>query len=352
MMKAQPHKPFTILMADDDETRLTTLEKILEAEGRIFIKATTGHKALEMAETQRPSLILIGSGLSGTAHSMRALTGDTPIVLIDAAGDVMENVPDNCIVQPLEATTLKASVHLLERLHFCQEERRLSQEEKDRSNRLMERFMYVVAHDLKSPLSGAISMLLLMNEDERIVKEADLKEYMGIAVAATSRLSDMITAILDYTVRSEALQSLEVVNVSELVSQIARHLFPPAHIRILIGNDLPILETNRLKLEQVFQNLMANAIKYNDKKKGEISVGGEDRGDHYAFYVKDNGPGITSRDNNRIFKLFETLDQKGTEKGTGIGLNIMKLLVEEQGGKVWVESVPGEGSTFYFQWFK
>jgi two-component system sensor histidine kinase/response regulator len=211
--------------------------------------------------------------------------------------------------------------------------------------------MYVVAHDLKSPLSGAIGLLAIINDDERIQSAPDLKEYMQIVLGATNHLTEMITSMLDYTRQSEMEQTIEDVDVHELIGQLSRLLFPPAHIHIETVDKLPVLETNKLKLQQVFQNLISNAIKYNDKKEGLITIGGKPTGESFfEFYVKDNGPGVAKRDTDRIFKLFERLDTDGKEEGTGIGLNIFKLLVEEQGGKVWVESQPGEGSTFYFLW--
>jgi signal transduction histidine kinase len=100
---------------------------------------------------------------------------------------------------------------------------------------------------------------------------------------------------------------------------------------------------------------MSNAIKYSDKKDGLIQVGHADEGDRYRFYIKDNGPGISASDQDKIFKLFQTTENKSNSESdgsTGVGLNIVKLTIEEQGGKIWVDSVPGEGSCFNFTWMK
>ncbi len=115
--------------------------------------------------------------------------------------------------------------------------------------------------------------------------------------------------------------------------------------------EFPTITTTRLKLVQVFQNLVANAIKHNDKEKVEIHIGAmpSEKEGYVQFYVQDNGPGVAQRDTDRIFRLFERGD---SATGTGIGLNIFKMLVEEQGGKVWVESNPGIGSKFFFEWSK
>lgn len=110
---------------------------------------------------------------------------------------------------------------------------------------------------------------------------------------------------------------------------------------------------NEAKLQQVFQNLMSNAVKYNDKPEGLIEIGHHEDGTFYRFYVKDNGPGIKDGDKERIFELFAVTDNEAHgESSTGIGLNLLKTLVEEQGGRIWVENNEGDGATFFFTWKK
>ena len=163
----------------------------------------------------------------------------------------------------------------------------------------------------------------------------------------------MINSILDYSRKSLAQQTTEDVDVYELVQQIAYLLFPPQNITINISPDLPVIKTQRIKLQQVFQNLLSNAIKFNDKSQGIIDVNVKNKDDHYEFSVKDNGPGISSEDREIIFKLFQTSNAKvKNETSTGVGLFIIKMTVEEQGGNIHVESEEGKGSTFYFQWKK
>lgn len=191
---------------------------------------------------------------------------------------------------------------------------------------------------------------MLIKEDEKIQQDASLLAYTDVAINATDMLSDMITAILDYSREHQLQHKEEEVDVYEMLVRQAALLFPPSHIHIDIQENLPVIYTNRQKLQQVFQNLLGNAIKYNDKEKGLITVGSKRTGDFYEFFVKDNGPGIEEKDNERIFRLFEKVDNEDKVKGTGVGLNILKLLVETQGGKVWVKSERREGSCFYFQW--
>jgi len=253
--------------------------------------------------------------------------------------------------KPLDINLTRAKVDVFEKLYFYQRELRQALKDKDQINGQLERFMHVVAHDLKSPLSGISGLLLLMKEEQEIQESPFLLEYTNLAIDATSKLADMITAILDYSLEHQLQQKEEDVDVRELMEEQVKMLFLPSkpNVQIRIGDCLPVIHTSRQKLQQIFQNLLSNAIKYNDKAKTEIEVSCKEDGDFYTFCVKDNGPGIEDKDNERIFRLFEKVDA-ANDKGTGVGLNILKLLVETQGGKVWVESVLGEGSCFYFQW--
>ncbi|RYE23324.1 MAG: hybrid sensor histidine kinase/response regulator, partial [Sphingobacteriales bacterium] len=253
--------------------------------------------------------------------------------------------------KPLDINITKAKVNVFEQLYFYQLNLKNTSAELTRINKQLEQFVYIVAHDLKSPLSGIMGMLSIMNEEKEISDNGKLKEYIDLLFMAANHLSEMITSILDYSKRSIDEQEIEDVDTHELVDQISHLLFPPNHIAINIKGNLPSLKTKKLKLQQVFQNLLSNAIKYNDKEHGQIEIGYEPRDDFFEFYIKDNGPGIAIADEERIFKLFQTTDNKSsTDSSTGVGLNILKMLVEEQGGRIWVKSEPGNGSTFYFTW--
>ena len=364
-MKQRKPKTFTILLVDDKPENLVSLEHMLEDDNREILTATSGNEALKivlrhsdigliMLDVQMPDM----DGYE-VARLLQAnpKTKDISIIFVTAINKeeqyVMRGFEQGAVdylSKPLDINVTRAKVTVFEKLYRYQYELKEAMVEKEKVNKQLERFMYVVAHDLKSPLSGAIGLLALINEDERIQSAPDLSEYMKIVLGATNHLTEMITSMLEYTRQSDMEQTIEDVDVHELITQLSRLLIPPAHNSIDTAGTIPVLETNKLKLQQVFQNLISNAIKYNDKKEGIITIGGEDKGEFYEFYVKDNGPGVAKRDTDRIFRLFERLDNEGKEEGTGIGLNIFKLLVEEQGGKVWVDSLPGEGSTFYFLW--
>jgi signal transduction histidine kinase len=133
-----------------------------------------------------------------------------------------------------------------------------------------------------------------------------------------------------------------------LLEEVIDLLHPPPHLRVTIETALPTVRAERTRLAQVFQNLLSNAIKYLDKPEGEIRIVCADEGESWRFSVADNGPGIEPRHHERVFLLFQTLQSRDRVESTGVGLALVKKIVELYGGRVWVESAPGRGSTFFF----
>ena len=361
-------RKFTILLVDDREENLVSLEHILEDENRVLLKARSGHDALKMVMSgEQIGLIMLdvqmpgmdGFEVAGLLQSNER-TKNISIIFVTAISKEdqyilkgFEHGAVDYLQKPLDVNVTRAKVKVFEQLYFYQQDLKSTIEQKEKINKQLERFMFVVAHDLKSPLSGVVSLLNIMKEDDRIATSEQLKEYMVLMIDASTHLTGMIGSILEYSRKNDSDASVEIVDVHELVMQISHLLFPPRHIHIRIEGTLPTIHTQKLKLQQVFQNLLTNAIKYNDKEQGEISVGFEDDGDFYRFYVQDNGQGIAERDREFIFKLFAVGDGVSQrDSSTGVGLNILKVLVEEQGGKTSVDSQQGKGSTFYFQWRK
>lgn len=365
---AAQQREFKILLVDDREENLISLENILETDNRVFLKAMSGNDALKMAlKNDDIGLIMLDVQMPEmdgfeVAKLLKSnpRTRDISIIFVTAINKeeqyVMKGFERGAVDylhKPLDVNVTRAKVNVFMQLYFYQSDLRRTIEQKNKINKQLERFMYVVAHDLKSPISGMAGLLSIMKEDERITGSEELADYLKLMIDASMHLAGMIDSILEYSVQSDVEQSVEQVDSHELVQQIAHLLFPPANIKIAIDGQLPTFPTKKFKLQQVFQNLMSNAIKYIDKPEGHINIGVMDNGEFYKFYVRDNGPGIAENDTQRIFKLFETTKNSSSrDTSTGIGLNIMKMLVEEQGGKITVESVLGQGSSFYFQWSK
>jgi PAS domain S-box-containing protein len=216
------------------------------------------------------------------------------------------------------------------------------------ANRELDEFAYIVSHDLKAPLRAIASLADWILTDHADRLDSAGREKMGLLISKVKQLHGLIDAVLQYSRTLRSKEEAVEVNIGEIVRQTVEMLSPPPHMRVSIQEDLPMIRCERTRIRQVFQNLIGNAIKFADKPEGLIEVSCASEGNHWRFGVTDNGPGIEARHFSRIFQPFQTLHTRDEERGFGIGLALVKKIVEMYGGTVWVESVPGAGSTFYF----
>ena len=161
-------------------------------------------------------------------------------------------------------------------------------------------------------------------------------------------MDGLIDGILQYSRVGRLKETRVAVDLNALVREVIDLLQPPEHIAVHIDNTLPTVVAERTRLQQLFQNLLGNAIKYLDKPRGEIHIGCTAENGAWRFHVSDNGPGIEARHFDRIFQLFQTLTPRDRVESTGVGLALVKKIVEMYGGRIWVESTVGQGSTFHF----
>ena len=217
-----------------------------------------------------------------------------------------------------------------------------------RANEELGNFAYVVSHDLKAPLRaiGALADWLATDYADRFDDEG--REHMRLLISRVHRMGKLIDGILEYSRVGRDGGTLRDVDLNAAVAEVVDLLAPPPAFVITVAPGLPTLRTEPTRIRQVFHNLISNAIKYMDKPAGRIAVGCADDGDCWRFSVADNGPGIERRHFERIFQLFQTLAPRDRVESTGVGLALVRKSVGLLGGRVWLESVPGEGTTFHF----
>ena len=215
-------------------------------------------------------------------------------------------------------------------------------------NRELNSFAYVVSHDLKAPLRAIDSLAKWLAADYEDKFDDEGRMQLNLLLGRVKRMHDLIDGILQYSRAGRAVEEDADADLGAVVPAVVDALAPPDHVSIAVDGRLPVVRASRVKLEQVFQNLLSNAIKYTDKPRGQIRVGCCEEGRWWKFAVSDNGPGIEAKDRERVFQLFQTLKPRDQSDSTGVGLAVVKKIVETYGGRVWVESEVGEGSTFYF----
>lgn len=222
-------------------------------------------------------------------------------------------------------------------------------EKLERTNQDLTDFAYIVSHDLKAPLRGIGSIADWLSTDYADLLDEDGQELLDLMQRRVSRLQDFIEGILRYSRVGRFEEQWENVDLNPLISEIVTSLSPPTHIQIKVDNQLPVVYGGRVRLEQLFQNLISNAIKFMDKPNGEIVISSSRQNGHWAFQVADNGPGIEEHHFGKIFQIFQTLTPRDDFESTGIGLTLVKKIIEIHDGSIEVESTPGSGATFKFK---
>lgn len=220
--------------------------------------------------------------------------------------------------------------------------------ELESANEELRNFAYVVSHDLKAPLRAISSLADWVVTDYADKLDDEGKEHMRLLLSRVRRMDGLIDGILQYSRVGRVKEAGVAVDLDQLVHEVIDLLSPPPNITITIDNLLPTVVAERTRLQQVFQNLLSNAIKYMDKAEGNIRIGCVAAGNKWKLSVSDNGPGIEERYFEKIFQLFQTLAPRDRVESTGVGLALVKKIVEMYGGEIWVESKVGEGSTFFF----
>jgi signal transduction histidine kinase len=221
-----------------------------------------------------------------------------------------------------------------------------------RKNAELDQFAHIASHDMKAPLRGIDNVITWIEEDHDNELSPKVQEYMGIIKGRVRRAENLIAGILSYARVGKDVRDTELVSVKALVEEVIENIDGNNKIEFEVSETLPVFQTERLTLFQVFSNLISNAIKYHDKANGKVSVYHEDHGDHFTFFVKDDGPGIASHYHEKIFQIFQTLQDRDSFESTGVGLAIVKKILDENNEQIHIQSEPGKGSVFSFTWSK
>lgn len=216
------------------------------------------------------------------------------------------------------------------------------------SNEALDRFAYSTSHDLKAPLRGITNLAGWIEEDLGDSAPDDVKKNLALLAGRAKRLELLIDGILAYSRagRVDQAQSIETVDAHQLVEEIRELLAPPANVKVAIEGRLPTLTISRAPLQQILMNLVQNAIKHGCANGGTVSIAGYETTDSYRFTVQDDGPGIDPIYHERVFGIFQTLQPRDRVEGAGIGLAIVKKLVETRGGTISLTSAVGNGARF------
>lgn len=221
-----------------------------------------------------------------------------------------------------------------------------------RSNKDLNEFAYVASHDLKAPLRGIMQLASWIEEDITDIASEETKGHLGLLQSRTARLEKLLDDLLTYSRVGNHLGDIEEVDTQKMVQLLFQLLDPPAEFSLQISDDLPVFKTLAVPLEIIFRNLIGNAIKHHDKPNGVITVAMVEYEDIYEFSVTNDGPAIAERHHQKIFEMFKTLRPRDEVEGSGMGLSIIKKMLDCHGQKIRIISEGDRGVTFSFTWPK
>ena len=355
-----------ILIVDDRPENLLSLESLLESDNRNLLKASSGSEALKIAfETQLALIILDVQMPEMDGFEVARLlkenprTKDIAIIFVTALSEnekyTLQGYEEGAVDylhKPLIPSIVKAKVCVYENLYKQSFELKESNQKLKEINKQLDEFVYIVSHDLKAPLRGLSSISSFLEDELGNDMKPEVAELLGLIKKRTAWMQNLISSILHYSRMSNSCAVKEDINLNELINNIIEMVDPPENFKFEVADNMPVLYAEKIKIHEVFQNLISNGIKYNNKENGLIRIGFFEYPDHYDFYVQDNGQGIKPEHFERIFGIFQTLSPKENTDSTGIGLTIVKKIVEQHGGKVTLSSEYGEGTKFTFTWKK
>jgi two-component system, sensor histidine kinase and response regulator len=367
----------SVLVVDDKPDNLRLLSAILTDRGYEVRQALSGQMALTAARTRPPDLVLLDikmPDLNGYEVCKQLKTDERtrhiPVIFLSA----LDRSPDKVkgfsaggadyITKPFQESEVVVRVeHQLEiaelQARLQRQNAQLQQEIRDRiateqellrSNEDLEQFAHAVSHDLQQPLQSILGFGKILLLKYPYLLETDVCNYLSRIVQAGERMQLLIEDLLAYS-QVDVSRSIEVVDCDRILAEAIENLQAAisqtqAHITI---QPLPTLKGKPIQLIQVFQNLIGNALKFTHLGVSpEIQISAQVRESEWVFKVSDNGIGIDPRHHKLLFQLFQRLHPSERYPGTGIGLATCKKIVESHGGRIWVESQPGKGTTFFF----
>ncbi len=375
-----PAASCVVLIVDDSEVDRSTYRHYLESANNLsysILDCESAADALEICDRDCPDVILLDyllpdtngleflqdlTGRLGTLPPVIMLTGQGSETVAATAikygainylikGQLTPQQLANSVAEALTEHQIQLNLERQYQQAIASQQAELIAELQHR-NQDLDDFAYIASHDLQAPLRGISNLAewLVIDLGSQIPIES--QQQLQLIQSRVLQMNTLVNGLLQYArVGRENIDAVPI-NISQLLAEVVGFLMPPPAFQVKFSANLPTIGTQALLLRQVFANLIGNAIKYHHRPDGQVQILLAEQQSCWQFTVADDGPGIAPENHQKIFGIFQTLIGQDDQKGTGIGLTIVKKIVEDRGGSIWVESAIGQGSAFSFTWPK
>lgn len=332
-----------------DELEFIDTKMLLKGEVLFFINLKkhkfTSTLFKKIIDTGLNSLIIIPLITENQLIGILTLLSDTSDIFTDENIQISKEIANQLAILLYQNKLKQEIIEYTENLEEKIKERT---EQLEFSNRELRDFAQIVSHDLKAPLRAISQLSYWISKDYSDKIDAAGQEQLSMLIGRVKRLDNLIEGVLQYSRAGKAREKEIIIDLNTLVQDVIISLNPAENINIKVDTVLPKILGDPTRFSQVFQNLIENAIKFNDKPSVTINIGCINKIDIWEFYITDNGPGIEEKYFDRIFQIFQRLESRDNHEGTGVGLTLVKRIIQIYNGTIWITSEINKGTTFHF----
>lgn len=364
------HRP-KVLLVDDEPENLVALEAILDGADRELHRALSAEEALRLMDANDYAAVLLdvempemdGFEMAEVARASERLR-HVPILFVNDLSRERHHLERGYAVgaadylfKPLDPMMVSSKVDVFLELHrhkvrIVEQARRLKRlsEELKRSNRDLQDFASVAAHDLREPMRTVLNFLQLVRRELGDELPPRVEKFMAYVDDSAERMTSLIDGLLEWSRVGSRGKAFAVVSTTVVMDDVLRglgRLLRESGTRIDVG-PLPDVVGDELQIGQLLQNLMENAIKFRTQDDPRVRIDADRDGTMWEFRIQDNGIGVPEDARERVFEIFKRLHTREEYEGTGVGLAVCKRIVQRHGGRIWLGSTPGGGTTVHF----
>ncbi|MEP7168735.1 MAG: hybrid sensor histidine kinase/response regulator [Bacteroidota bacterium] len=364
-IKKEVKDAYCILLVDDRMENLLTLENVIEKEGRSIIKVSSGNEALKIALSEKVDLILLDVQMPemdgyevADLLRMNPKTKNIPIVFVSAVSrnekgpmNKFEEGTVDFLFKPLDIQETKSKVALFEKIYSVTTENKKCFDKLGMMTKEMDHFVYIVSHDIKSPLRAIDNLATWITDDLAGTENQSVRENISLLKNRINRMQRLMDGISEFSSVGRINESKEPIDINKLIQYVIDTLVPPQGFKFEVQENLPVLFAEKTKLIKIFTHLINNSIIHHHKKEGIVSIMCSEENNKIRFTIKDDGPGIKPQYFGKVFEIFHTLVPKDHHETSGVGLSIVKKIIESHGEKVWFNAVDS-GTEIIFTWKK